>query len=67
MAFVKAKTTTYEYTLAEMKALICANIGAPTGSVTVRYRIEEVGGDPKDRYPGTKEVVGIEVTVKEAV
>lgn len=65
MAILKSKTTRYEFSLGEMKKLIAQDMKVPEEAIHVNYVIEEVGGDPMDRYPGTKQVTKIEVVVDE--
>jgi hypothetical protein len=60
---LKASTSTYEFSLDDLRALIAADLSVPTSSVTVEYVIQEVGGDPMDRYPGHKQVTKIKVSV----
>lgn len=63
MPVMKAKTATYEFDLNEIKELIAADLDVPESAVSVEYVIQEVGGDPMDRYPGTKQVTKVRVTV----
>lgn len=63
MPVMKAKTTTYEFDLNEIKGLIVSELCVPESAVTVEYVIQEVGGDPMDRYPGTKQVTKVRVTI----
>lgn len=65
MAILKSKTTRYEFSLDEMKKLIAQDMKVPVEAIHVNYVIQEVGGDPMDRYPGIKEVTKIEVIVDE--
>ena len=60
---LKTKVSTYEFDLAAIRDLIAADIGVPADKVAVQYVIEEVGGDPMDRFPGTDTVTKIRVTV----
>jgi hypothetical protein len=60
---LKASTSTYEFSLDDLRALIAADLSVPTSSVTVEYVIQEVGQDPMDRYPGHKQVTKIKVSV----
>lgn len=62
---IKAKTITYEFTPEDIKKLIAQELKIDPKKVDVQYRIEEVGGDPMDRYPGHDEVVAINVTVND--
>jgi hypothetical protein len=67
MAILKSKILTYEFGLDEMKALIASDLKVHVDRVSVEYVIQEVGGDPMDRFPGHKQVTGVRVTVKDAV
>ena len=60
---IVAKTTEYEFTLDDVKQLFAAELNAKPETLNVRYVIEEVGGDPMDRYPGTNTVTKIKVTM----
>lgn len=60
---LKSSVETYEFGLDQMKELIAADLQVDSACVEVRYVIQEVGGDPMDRFPGTKQVTKIEVTV----
>jgi hypothetical protein len=61
---LKSNISTYEFSLDEIKELICADLQLEIDQVTVEYVIEEVNSDPMDRYRGTDEVTKIRVTVK---
>lgn len=63
---LKAKTTTYEFTPADIKELIADNLKVDPSKVIVKFKLTEVGTDPMDMYQGRKEVTSIEVTVKES-
>lgn len=64
MAILKASKQIYEFTLDDMKALIASDLGVPASSVSVNYVEGDVGlGDPMDRYPAPRGIVGITVTV----
>ncbi len=63
MISIAAKTTTYFVDLAEVKNLFASKLNVPVAAISVEYIIQEVGGDPLDRYPGHNEVTGIRVTV----
>lgn len=65
MAILKAKTTKYEFSLDEMKKLISQDMNVPIEAIHVNYVIQEIGGDPMDRYPGVDTVTKIEVIVDE--
>jgi len=60
---IAAKRTTYEFSLEEMKNLFSATLQVPVENLSVSYVMQEVGGDPTDRFRGTDEVTKIEVTV----
>jgi hypothetical protein len=60
---LKSSQETYEFGLDQMKELIAADLQVHVDCVTVRYVIQEVGGDPMDRFPGRDQVTKIEVTV----
>jgi hypothetical protein len=64
---LKSKILTYEFGLDEMKALIAADLKVNVNRVDVTYVIQEVGGDPMDRFPGHNQVTKVRVTVKDAV
>jgi hypothetical protein len=64
---LKSKITTYEFSLTEMRELIAADLVLPKSQIEVEYVIQEVGGDPLDRFPGHKQVTGVRVTVKDTV
>lgn len=63
---LKSKVATYEFSLTDMKVLIANDLGIPASQINVTYVVQEVGGDPMDRFPGTNQVTGIRVTVTEA-
>lgn len=60
----KAQQTTYEFSLEQINLLVALDLGVASEQVSVEYVIQEVGGDPMDRYPGTKQVTKIRVIVK---
>jgi di/tripeptidase len=60
---LKAKKVEYSFTPDDIKKLIAKNLGVAEGTIKVHYKIQEVGADPMDRFPGTKEVTEINVTV----
>lgn len=60
---IVSKKTTYEFTLDDVKKLFSEALDVSVDRIKVRYIIEEVGGDPMDRFRGTDEVTRIEVTV----
>jgi hypothetical protein len=64
---LKSKILTYEFGLDEMKALIAEDLKVNADRIDVTYVIQEVGGDPMDRFPGRDQVTKVRVTVKDAV
>jgi hypothetical protein len=58
-----SKTTEYEFEPKEIAMLIADNLRAPVEKIQVNFVIQEVGGDPLDRYPGTPTVTKVRVTV----
>lgn len=54
---------TYRYNPEEIKKLIADHHKVDMKKVKVIYNIQEVGGDPLDRYPGVDTVTSISVTV----
>ena len=60
---LKAKKIEYSFTLDDNKKLIAEKLGVSEGTIKVHYKIQEVNADPLDRFPGTKEVTEIKVTV----
>lgn len=66
MPTLKSKTISYSFSPGEIKKLIAKDLGVDESKVTVRYVIEEVDGDPMDRYPGIDTVVSIEVTIDDS-
>ena len=63
MGILKSKTEQYEFSPKDIVALIAADLGVELPKISVHYEIQEVGGDPLDRYPGTNTVTKIRVTV----
>ena len=61
---LKSEVSTYEFSLEQMKLLIAADLNVDPNRVTVTYVMQEVGGDPMDRFPGHKQVTRVEVSVK---
>lgn len=57
-------SVTYEIAPDAVKQLIAKDLIVPPETIDVHYVIQEVGGDPLDRYPGTPTVTKIRVTVK---
>jgi hypothetical protein len=64
---LKSSVQTYEFGLDQMKQLIAADLQVNPDCIDVRYVIQEVGGDPMDRFPGHNQVTKIEVTVKDKI
>lgn len=60
---LKTTVSTYEFDLDAMKALIAADLNVAQSTINVEYVIQEVGGDPMDRFPGHKQVTKVKVTV----
>lgn len=54
-------STTVEYTVDEFIALIREKI-FDGKEIKLAFKIEEVGGDPLDLYPGTDTVTQVQVT-----
>lgn len=65
VGILQSKTTVYEVSLEDMRKLVAADLGVPESRITVDYVIEEVGGDPMDRFPGYKQVTKVRIRVKE--
>ncbi len=63
MPILNATEQHYTFKPEEIQALIANDLGVEIEKVSVRYVIEEVDGDPMDRYPGRNEVTRIEVTI----
>lgn len=62
---LKADSTKLEYniSLETMKNMIATDLGVPTEEMHVAYVIGDTGpGDPMDRFPAPRGVVGIKVT-----
>ena len=59
------KQVTYHLSPDEVKEVLTDYLEARGKDVSVHFKIEEVGGDPMDRYPGVDTVTDIQVTVKE--
>lgn len=64
-SIMKPSTKTLEYKPEEIQKLIAHDLGVDQKHVDVKYVIQEVGADVLDRFPGTKQVTSIRVTVKE--
>ncbi len=54
-------TTTVEYPVEELKQLIASKL-FPGKQVDIKFVIQEVGGDPLDRFPGHNEVTSVKIT-----
>jgi hypothetical protein len=61
----KASQVTYTLSPNEIKEILTDYLEVRGKNVDVRFHIEERGGDPMDRYPGTPTVIEVNVTVKE--
>ncbi len=61
----KASQVTYTLSPDEIKEILTDYLEVRGKNVDVRFHIEERGGDPMDRYPGTPTVIEVNVTVKE--
>ena len=59
------KKTTIEYPVSEFIELLMDQIGMNSSDVSVRFIIQEVGGDYLDRYPGQPQVVAVEICYEE--
>lgn len=61
---LKTSKREYEFTLDNMVQLIAADLNVRPEQVTVDYVIGDTGpGDPMDRYPAPRGVVGVRVWV----
>lgn len=60
---LKSKVSSYEFTPDDIKLLIAKDLEVDPAKVQVSYVIQEVGGDPMDRYRGTDTVTKIRVSV----
>lgn len=60
---LKSKVSSYEFALEDIKTLIAKDLGVPADQVKVDYVIEEIGGDPMDRYRGVDTVTKVRVSV----
>ena len=61
----KASQVTYTFTPEEINCILIDYLKVHGKKVDVRFKIEERGGDPMDRFPGSPTVVAVDVTVKE--
>lgn len=62
---MKPRTTTFSYNPDEIKKLIADDLDVDPEHIEVKYVIQEVGADVLDRFPGTKQVTSVRVTVEE--
>lgn len=62
---LKSRVANYEFSLQQMEELIANDLGCSVNEIKVEYVIQEVGGDPMDRYGGTDTVTKIRVTKTE--
>jgi hypothetical protein len=62
---LKSSLVTYEFTPLEIRQLIAADLQVDENKINVTFVIEEVGGDPMDRFRGTDTVTKIRVTVSD--
>jgi hypothetical protein len=58
-----SKSTTYEFTTEEIEKMLVDAMGVKREAVAIRFVIEERGGDPMDRWPGSPTLVKVNVTV----
>ena len=67
--FNKATTTVrYDVSLEDIKEMIAKELIVDPSRIHVDYKIGATGpGDPMDRYPAPRGVVGVTVTVRGAV
>jgi hypothetical protein len=61
MAMIKT-TTTVEYPVGEFKSMVAELMFAGKRNIKVEFLIQEVGGDPLDRFPGHNEVTKVRVS-----
>jgi hypothetical protein len=54
-------TTTVEYPVEELKQLIASKLFAGK-EIDIKFVIQEVGGDPLDRFSGHNEVTSVRIT-----
>jgi hypothetical protein len=55
-------TTTVEYPVGEFKSMVAELMFAGKRNIKVEFVIQEVGGDPLDRFPGRDEVTKVRVS-----
>lgn len=58
--------TTLTYSVEEFNQLVRAKLFGQE-DVDIHYDIQEVGGDPMDRFPGVEQVVGVRVVSRKPV
>ncbi len=66
---IKVTETTFTLSLEEVQKILTEKLIEDKlidkdSSCNIRYILEEVGGDPMDRYPGSKEVTKVTITSK---
>ena len=59
------KKTTIEYPVNEFIELLKDKIGMNHAEVSVKFIIQEVGGDCLDRWPGQQQVVAVQISYEE--
>lgn len=59
------KKTTVEYPVSEFIELLKDKFGMNNSDVSIRFIIQEVGGDYLDRYPGQPQVVAVQICYEE--
>jgi hypothetical protein len=64
MKFISTKKT-FEISLDNAVEMFAEAIGTTKEKAKVEYVIREVGADLMDRFPGTKQVTAIRITVSE--
>jgi hypothetical protein len=59
----------YKLTRKQIDELLTEGVKEALGlhgkKITLSYDLREVGGDPLDRFPGTKDVVGLTINVSD--
>jgi hypothetical protein len=61
----KSIETTYTLSPADLKSVIANDLKVSSDNLSINFVIQEVGGDPMDRYPGRDEVTKIVITYTE--
>jgi hypothetical protein len=61
----KSIETTYTLSPADLKSVIANDLKVSSDNLSINFVIQEVGGDPMDRYPGRNEVTKIVITYTE--